>query len=300
MKYIHTEMKYKILFLFLLCLPLAVMAENASNARARQRNSDIIITYDLSHKSNVSVYVSFGSDDSFRLLKAVEGAVGENVRPGKNLEIIWHPLDEEESLIAENVRFKVEALDSYELYLLPQSRKGVPQGGKTNMETFLLGNLAYSIAPQMSYGLTIGQTYSGIGWYVSARSNYHFKNATGGLECSEGGFIGGIFPFYSGRTESSIFVANIGVVVDFFEWTKVSMRNRFNTIGVYVGTGYGFRQLLWETSDGRWVKYNPTSCNGICANVGIIGSVYGLTLKAGVNTIAFKYMELEAGIGWMF
>jgi hypothetical protein len=38
----------------------------------------------------------------------------------------------------------------------------------------------------------------------------------------------------------------------------------------------------------------------VSASAGIIGSAHGFTLKAGVNTIAFKYMEIEAGIGWMF
>jgi hypothetical protein len=33
---------------------------------------------------------------------------------------------------------------------------------------------------------------------------------------------------------------------------------------------------------------------------GVIGSVKGLTINAGVNTIMAKYMEIEVGLGWMF
>ena len=43
-------------------------------------------------------------------LKAVSGNVGKNVSAGQNRKIVWKPLEENETFIAENVRFKVEAL----------------------------------------------------------------------------------------------------------------------------------------------------------------------------------------------
>ena len=55
-----------------------------------------------------------------------------------------------------------------------------------------------------------------------------------------------------------------------------------------------------KENKGNWVTYGPTSASGVSASAGIIGSAHGFTLKAGVNTIGFKYMEIEAGIGWMF
>ena len=294
-------MRNKTVYLFLLLfLPLCLWAENASNVRVRQRNKDIIIIYDLNELSYVNVSVTYGVDESFRPLKAVSGAVGKHVRAGKNKEIVWHPLDEEESFIAENVRFKVEAMSPYEWYALPKSRMKAPQGGKTNVETFILGDFAYASTPQTSGGLTIGQTYSGIGWFISARSNFRFQKATEGMTCDKGGYINGDMPFYSGYKKSSAMVVNVGGVVDIFEWTKVSSRNRFNTLGVYLGVGYGYRHTFWGTTNGAWIKYRPTSYKGACTDIGIIGSIYGLTLKVGMNTIAFKYLEMEAGLGWMF
>ena len=298
-------MKHKILYLLvLLLLPLCGWAENASNVRVRQKNKDIIITYDLSKTSNVCVFISSGYSYSYILLKAVEGAVGNHVHAGKDLEIIWHPLNEYEKFIADNVRFKVEALGAYDQYVLPKWRKG-KQGGKTDMETFILADFAYAFAPQMSGGLTFGQTYSGYGWYINARTNFNFQSATNGLTCSYGGEIydysvGSILPFYSGEKKSSTLVVNAGFVMDFIEVGGGSPRNRFHTFGFYAGMGYGWRRMLWETADGKWIEYSPTSYNGFSGNIGLIGSVYGLTLKAGINTINFKYLELEAGIGWMF
>ena len=77
-------------------------------------------------------------------------------------------------------------------------------------------------------------------------------------------------------------------------------KNKFSTLGVYVGGGYGKRELLAETTDGAWIKYAPTSHSGFAGNVGLFGSVAGVTLNVGVSTINFKYMDLEVGIGYMF
>lgn len=295
-------MKGKIVFILILLFPLLTFAENASNIRVRQEGKDIIITYDLSMTSNVTVFVATSAlyYYSFVPLKAVDGAVGKHVAAGKNLEIKWHPLQEHERFIENNVRFKVEAIGTYEQYALPKSRKGNNLGGKTNMETFLLADFAYSVAPQFSYGIMFGQTYSGIGWYVNARSNFHFLSATEGLSCDQEGYIGFLLPFYSGQTQSSSFVTNVGFIVDALEITGGSQRNRFNTLGIYLGLGYGWRRMLWETLDHKWIQYEPTSTHGISTHAGLIGSIYGLTLKIGINTINFKYLELEAGIGWMF
>jgi hypothetical protein len=35
-------------------------------------------------------------------------------------------------------------------------------------------------------------------------------------------------------------------------------------------------------------------------DAGVIGSIYGFTMSAGVNVIDLKYMEIEVGIGWTF
>lgn len=78
------------------------------------------------------------------------------------------------------------------------------------------------------------------------------------------------------------------------------MKNKFNTLGCYVGGGYGKRELLAETTSGEWIKYAPTSHNGFVANLGVFGSVAGVTLNVGVSTINFKYIDLEMGVGFMF
>jgi hypothetical protein len=68
-----------------------------------------------------------------------------------------------------------------------------------------------------------------------------------------------------------------------------------------MGMGWGRRNVYWETTDGSLVLQKDDSAeSAFCMNAGLIGSVYGLTLKAGVNTFGFRHTELELGIGWMF
>ena len=173
------------------------------------------------------------------------------------------------------------------------------QKRKAKLNTFVVAELGYSLIPQMGYGGMIGQMYNGLGWYVKGRSNCQFgHHATNGLVCEQGGFINGELPFYSGRTAATAWLVNAGFVVDFLGKKRMKYKN--NMIGLYVGAGYGVRELLWEKSNGDWVKYAPTSAAGVSAGAGVIGSIAGFTLIAGVNTIQFKYLEMEFGIGYTF
>ncbi len=285
--------------LILLVLPLIAKAENVSNVRVQRHHADFVITYDLSKTSNVQLLMSIGGS-SLQPLEDVEGAVGKRVKAGERLTITWHPQQEISPAIAENIHFEIEAKDWHEQYILPKSHKGVLLGGLSNRESYILVDFAVSGAPQTSYGLTFGQTYSGIGWFVDARTNFHFKGATDGMSCDQRGYVNGVLPFYSGKTYSSLFLFHGGLVMDFLDFSGASNNNRFNTFGMYVGAGYGFRRLLWETSDGKLVAYSPNTYKGFSGNLGLIGSFRGFTLKAGMNTINFQYLEFEAGIGWMF
>ena len=164
------------------------------------------------------------------------------------------------------------------------------------VKTLVLGQIGYSVAPQMSYGAMLGQMYGGYGWYVSARSNFQFGAQAIG-SCDANGLVDGVKPFYSGNTSSSHLAIHGGFMMNMLE--KVS-KKKFNTLGVYIGGGYGKRELLAETTDGEWIKYAPTSHNGFAGNVGLFGSIAGVTLNVGVSTINFKYVDLEVGIGFMF
>lgn len=278
-------MRKYIILLFLFISATSLVAENASNIRVRQEGKAIVITYDLSKKSVVRLLMASGTSTQYTELTAVSGNVGKGVPAGKSRKIVWKPLEENETFIAKNVRFKVEAQSAYEYYT---------QNAK--IKTVVVGQFGYSVAPQLSYGAMIGQMYKGIGWYVSGRSNFQF-NTPAGLACDKQGYIDGERPFYTGNTSTTHYAVNAGFMMNVLEKiTKI----KFNTLGFYVGAGYGKRELQWETTDGWWVKYAPTSQTGFSGNIGVLGSIHGVTLNVGLNTINFKYVEVEAGIGYMF
>lgn len=276
--------KYLILF-FLLVSALVMRAENASNVRIRQEGKSIIITYDLSRRSVVRVLMSTNNSGNYTELKAVSGNVGKGVPAGNARKIVWHPLEENGEFVAKDVRFKVEALSSYDYYT---------QNAK--VKTLVMGQLGYSVAPQLSYGGMIGQMYNGIGWYANFRSNFNFMAKTN-LECDEKGAINREVPFYTGNKQSSHLVITGGVMMNFLEKTA---KNKFNTFGMYVGGGYGKRELQWEIVGGKWVKYGPTSVAGFSGNLGLFGSVSGLTFSVDLNTINFRYVDVVVGVGFMF
>jgi hypothetical protein len=276
--------KYIILFLLLVSV-LGLRAENASNVRIRQEGKSIIITYDLSKRSVVRVLMASGKSDYFLELDSVSGNVGKGVPAGKARKIVWHPLEEYGEFIAKDVRFKVEALSSYDYYT---------QNAK--VKTLVMGQVGYSVAPQLSYGGMIGQMYNGIGWYANFRSNFNFMAKTN-LECDEKGAINREVPFYTGNKQSSHLVITGGFMMNFLEKTA---KNKFNTFGMYVGGGYGKRELQWEMVGGKWVKYGPTSVAGFSGNLGLFGSVSGLTFSVGMNTINFRYADVMVGVGFMF
>lgn len=269
----------------LLIFALPIMAENATNVRVRQEGKSIIVTYDLNQKSVVRLLMASGNSDNYTELTAVSGNVGKGVPAGESRKIVWKPLEENEKFIAQNVRFKVEAQSAYDYYA---------QNAK--IKTLVMGQVGYSVAPQLSYGVMIGQMYKGIGWYVNGQSNFRFNELTN-LSCDKNGYIGSERPFYTGNMFTTHLVLNAGFMINALEWTT---KNKFNTIGLYIGGGYGRRELQWETTDGLWVKYTPTSHTGFSGNIGLLGSMYGITLSAGVTTINFKYLEVGIGVGFMF
>lgn len=276
--------KYFILFL-LLVSALGLRAENASNVRIRQEGKSIIITYDLSRRSVVRVLMSSNNSGYYTELKAVSGNVGKGVPAGNARKIVWHPLEEKGEFVAKDVRFKVEALSSYDYYTQ-----------NATMKTLVMGQVGYSVAPQLSYGVMVGQMYNGIGWYANFRSNFNFM-VSSDLECDGNGVINGEMPFYTGKKQSSHLAINAGFMMNFLEW---SAKNKFNTLGMYVGGGYGKRELQWEMAGGNWVKYGPTSVAGFSGGVGLFGSISGATLSVGMNTISFQYVDVVVGVGFMF
>ena len=174
--------------------------------------------------------------------------------------------------------------------------------------TFILLEGGYAMNPAWSAGVMLGQVYGevtqvcGIGWYVKGRSNFQTTKAIRGVRISDIGTVGvtnPLMPAYTGNRRFSEWNVNAGVVIDFLNDRKLNL-HKHSMFGLYAGLGYGQYARYWEIEDGRWITYGPSAANGLSVGGGVIGSVKGLTISAGVNTIMAKYMEIEAGLGWTF
>ena len=171
--------------------------------------------------------------------------------------------------------------------------------------TFVLAEGGFAVNPAWSVGVMAGQVYGevtrvmGIGWYVRGRSNFQTTKAIEGAQIKEGGSIFDIYPSYSGNKRFTSWVVNAGAVVNFLNSEKLKC-NRNTIFGLYAGLGYGQYTRYWELADGRWVEYGPTIAKGISFGGGIIGSIKGMTISVGVQTIEARHVEMELGLGWTF
>ena len=184
----------------------------------------------------------------------------------------------------------------------------IPQLKVYRHNTFVLVEGGYAMNPAWSVGLMAGQVYGevtrmmGIGWYVKGRSNFQTTEAIEGLHINNAGTVGlvsPLMPSYTGNRRFSEWHVNAGVVLNFLNDKKLNLHKN-TMLGLYAGLGYGQYTRYWEIEDGRWIEYAPPTVRGVSFGAGLIGSVKGLTLSAGVNSIHAKYMEIEAGLGWTF
>ncbi len=156
------------------------------------------------------------------------------------------------------------------------------------INTFILAEAGVALNPEWGIGLMFGQMYDGVGWYVKGRSNWNIpkKNQYG-----ERAFT------TTKETTSLEWIVDVGLVVDCL--MNKEKKDKDDFLGIYFGAGYGSRERFWYNAGvNKWGKYYPNSYHGVSANIGVIGSIHGMTLMAGVNTLAFKYAEIEIGVGY--
>lgn len=168
----------------------------------------------------------------------------------------------------------------------------------TSSETFVMANVAYSIAPQTSFGLTFGSVKK-LGWYASFNGNIRgftnlatgFKMDAAEYECDQTGTISTLTTeySYSGDKATSRLGATAGLVY------KIN-----DPLSVYIGGGYGYRNVLWKLDSGQWVKCIDDSYRGIAIDAGLVYNIGQLNLSLGVQTIGVKYLEAKIGIGCSF
>ena len=269
--------------LILLCLAvMPLSAQQVTNIRAQQEGREIAVYYDLSARANVTLNVKV---DGKRIrTEKMSGDVGKDIEAGEQKRIAWQVLDETNGRFkAENVVFSVRA--------------------NAPWRTFILAEGGISPQPfQYSAGLMVGAV-SRVGGYIKARSSFQFANSIGSIRpegeayyCSPlNGIISAAeMPYYlSGKSRPMQWLVDGGVIARVF-YVPDYMGY------VYAGAGYGVRQQVWQTYDGKWLNYEPTTYKGLSLDCGFMMAYKHFALSLGANTIAFKYAEIQIGVGYVF
>ena len=74
----------------------------------------------------------------------------------------------------------------------------------------------------------------------------------------------------------------------------------YRLLSVYVGAGYGVREIDWEDVDGTWAVVSDWTYRGFAAESGLLFSYDRLALTAGISTINFKTASFTCGVGVKF
>ncbi len=284
-------MKKRVLAILLIVVNcLFLTAQEISNLRVQQEGRDIMIYYDLSAKANVKLNIKIW--DKRIKAKKLLGDIGKNVGEGKHKQIVWQVFNENNPKFrnhylrngkfqASNVVFSVKAYAPWRAFV-------IAEGGLSPKPM------------QYSAGLMVGAV-ARVGFYAKARSSFQFAQSESfiDIEGENALFSNGTtmpkdaLPYYlNGKKKPMQWIANAGIVV--------RVLHKHNTmLYLYGGAGYGVRQQLWQTTDGKWMNYQPTTYKGISGDLGLMVAYKNVVFSVGGTTIAFKYGEMEVGIGWI-
>lgn len=161
--------------------------------------------------------------------------------------------------------------------------------------------VGYAFSLEAPYGLTIGGVGERFGWYARFRTNISFNDYS--TECKG---TDEVIPKpdnesykFSNEKKVNCLAASAGLVIKCTSWLYTS-----------VGLGYGKRELLYEyttidkNDTGKqntyWAKHIDNSYEGVAADLDFMVKFGHVYVSAGCNTINFKYVDLNAGVGVFF
>lgn len=265
--------------LFIICTSLCGVVNLSAqskiyNVDAYPAGKAIAISYDLKEDADISIYVSKDLSSYRKIdVQFLRGDIGKNIKAGEKKKILWHVLEENPNEdFRGNVSFKIKAFPAFKPFVLAQG--------------------AYAFQPnQWSVGLMAGAV--GVaGFYVRGATNFSSVKHCD-FECGADGLVTyqdeKILPLYNGKQSSVDWMATAGAMV-----------RLYIPLYIYLGGGYGQRELYWGISDDKWVNNLAGQYKGFCGDVGLMGNIHHFAISLGVSTIQFKYAEINVGLGYMF
>ena len=202
-----------------------------------------------------------------------------NIEDGKTLEL-------EEKMEAEAPVVVKPEKTKKEEKLNPEKEK--PAKPTAPSVWFATANVAYSLAPQASFGFSVGQVKR-FGWFISAMSNFGFKAMQYNYTADANGYVDGEYPYYTGEK------CNLRISVMGGAMMKVA-----EPLYLRAGVGYGQRVKSWYISDGRLVKMSDDSWAGVDVSLGAQVHLKCFVLSLEAVTTSFKDVEGKVGVGYSF
>ena len=152
---------------------------------------------------------------------------------------------------------------------------------------FVTMDAAYSVAPQISYGVTFGSVKKA-GWFVTFASNYAFDAMNYTQIADANGLVDGDYYYdYTGASCSTRISAMAGTVM-----------RLASPVYVKIGAGYGTRVKSWYIANGGLVKMSDDSFSGLDATAGLMLNLKGFTISLDAVTTNFKTVEAKIGLGF--
>lgn len=161
--------------------------------------------------------------------------------------------------------------------------------------------VGYAFSLEAPYRLTFGGVGERLGWYARFKTNMSFDKYTG--ECKGTDELisdpGNNSYQFTNKKKVNCLIASAGLVVKCTPWLYTS-----------VGLGYGKRELLcefdsWDKNNTSikntyWAKNTDNSHEGVVADLDFMVKLGSIYVSAGCNTLNFKYVDLNAGLGLFF
>lgn len=246
------------------------------NVKVSRDDKDLVVDYqimlgDKVLSCSVEVTMLVGGPDGVRLpidVRDLKGDFGTITESG-----------------FKQVRFNVE---SKKVYLAGKDIRFILNvKSKDVLDSKIVTVASMGVYPQLSYGAMLGYVKK-FGGYVKFRSDFNSINSS--YLCSRNGEVeGGGNMWASGKQAKARIHATGGFMLRATKW-----------LYPYVGAGYGSRNVYWQDYEGEWAMVSDYSCKGLAVEAGAILKLGPVAISAGVSTTAFKYSELEIGVGIMF
>lgn len=268
------KFSHKILGLLLLLAGPCAQAQTVTNVDYYQNGKQIVVTYSLDKKADITVYYSINGGRSYSdRLQYVIGDVGPSITPGTDKCLTWDVLSEVTEFSGDNIVFKVEAKDRNP----PKVKKEVKPGFFVTMQFAIPGKMnlgdasGSSLSSNMSMGVMIGRVKH-FGWYAQGLFSL---NSSGSSDDSMASFD----------------TATAGALVH--------LGHGFHLFG---GVGYAWRSAGYQGLDNGYDGNFDTSYSSFAVDAGLLYR-HGLLVVTAGTVLTFKYQTdvvANLGIGLCF